>query len=51
MISIPERIIGKISDFYFSSRDFSGIPLADLYRSAAVSEPEFKKTNQNFSKR
>lgn len=38
-----EKITRKVNDFYFSSRDFNGIPLRNLYEFAAVSEQDFKK--------
>lgn len=36
-----ERLISVV-DFYFSSRDFNGIPLEDLYQSLSLSEQDFK---------
>ena len=43
MTSNGEKITKRISDFYFSSRDFNGISLEDLYRFTDLSEDVFKK--------
>lgn len=36
------EITKKVTDFYFSSRDFNGITLRDLYEFAAIDEQSFK---------
>ncbi len=36
------KIAGKVGNFYLTSRDFNGIPLADLYKSTKLTELEFK---------
>ncbi|MEK7109962.1 MAG: hypothetical protein AAB876_01960, partial [Patescibacteria group bacterium] len=38
-----EKIANIVVKFYLSSRDFNGIPLANLYRQTGLSESQFKK--------
>lgn len=37
-----ERLIKKVSDFYLKSRDFNGIPVAQLHTFSGLREDEFK---------
>lgn len=42
MVAAHEKIIKKVVNFYFSSRDFNGIPLEELYGFTALNEDVFK---------
>lgn len=37
------KLVQKVTDFYLSSRDFNGIPLANLYKQTELSEIQFKE--------
>jgi len=41
------KILEKVTDFYFSSKDFNGIPLSDLYQFVDIEEAVFKETLVN----
>lgn len=43
LYAVMRTIVQRVAEFYLTSRDFNGIPLADLYKQTTLPEESFKQ--------